>query len=60
MLIAPELRWRGPVRAVAMAGLIVLWEAANLAGFIAERLRRRRLAAVQTVNSPAANEETAV
>jgi glycosyltransferase involved in cell wall biosynthesis len=39
-LALPELRRRGVLRGTAMLGLLVLWEIANLAGFIAERLHR--------------------
>ncbi|HYB41047.1 MAG TPA: glycosyltransferase [Candidatus Methylomirabilis sp.] len=36
VLLAPELRRRGPGRAVGIVGLLVLWEIANLLGFLAE------------------------
>ena len=41
VLVFPELRQRGPVRGVALAGLLVLWEIANAAGFLAERVAAR-------------------
>jgi glycosyltransferase involved in cell wall biosynthesis len=40
-LLAPELRQRGLVRGTGIVALLMLWEAANLAGFLDERLRRR-------------------
>jgi GT2 family glycosyltransferase len=41
-LLLPELRRRTPARAAAVAALIVVWEAANLAGFVLQALPRRR------------------
>jgi glycosyltransferase involved in cell wall biosynthesis len=38
-LLLPELRRRGPARGVAIVALLMLWEAANLAGYIAESAR---------------------
>ena len=38
-LLMPELRRRGPVRGAAVVALLVLWEAANLVGYAAERLQ---------------------
>jgi hypothetical protein len=35
----PELRRRGLVRGAAIIALLILWEAANLAGFIADKMR---------------------
>jgi glycosyltransferase involved in cell wall biosynthesis len=41
-LAAPELRRRSLLRAVAIVGLLILWEAANLTGFLAQRRSRAR------------------
>ncbi len=41
-LLLPELRARTPVRAAAIVALIVLWEWANVAGFVLQLARRRR------------------
>jgi GT2 family glycosyltransferase len=38
-LLLPELRRRGLVRGAAIIALLILWEAANLAGFIADKMR---------------------
>jgi GT2 family glycosyltransferase len=38
MLLGPEAVRRGPRRGAGLVGLIALWEFANLAGFIAERV----------------------
>jgi len=38
-LLLPELRQRGPFRSAALIALLILWEAANLAGFIADKIR---------------------
>jgi glycosyltransferase involved in cell wall biosynthesis len=38
-LLLPELRLRGAARGAAIVALLVLWEAANLAGYVAERAR---------------------
>ncbi len=35
-LLGPEIRRRGPVGGASLVGLLAVWEAANLAGFIAE------------------------
>ncbi len=40
VLAAPELKRRGPRRGAALAGLLALWEAANLGGFLAEKAGR--------------------
>ncbi len=37
MLLLPELRERGPVRSLGVVALLVLWEIANLIGYIAEK-----------------------
>jgi len=37
-LLVPELRQRGPVRGAAVMVLLMLWETANLAGFIADKM----------------------
>ena len=45
LLVLPELRRRGLLRGTAVAALLVLWEAVNVAGFFAQWLRwpaRRR------------------
>lgn len=39
-LVRPELKARGPRRSAALLGLLALWEAANLAGFVVESTRR--------------------
>jgi GT2 family glycosyltransferase len=38
-LLRPELRQRGLVRGAAIIALLTLWEGANLAGFIADKVR---------------------
>ena len=45
LLVAPELKQRGPRRGAALIGLLALWEAANLAGFLSENTRRALRAA---------------
>ena len=40
VLVAPELRQRGPRRGATLIGLLALWEVANLAGFLAETAGR--------------------
>jgi glycosyltransferase involved in cell wall biosynthesis len=37
VLVVPELRRRGLTRGAAMAALLMLWETANVAGYLAER-----------------------
>ena len=44
VLVLPELRRRGLLRAIAIVALLGLWEAANVVGFFAEALRRRESA----------------
>ena len=39
VLLLPELRRRGPARGAAIVALLILWEAANLAGYVAEHAR---------------------
>lgn len=39
VLLVPELRRRGAARGAAIVGLLILWEAANLAGYVVERAR---------------------
>ncbi len=39
VLLLPELRQRGLLRGAAIIALLALWEAANLAGFIADKIR---------------------
>jgi len=39
VLLLPELRQRGLVRGAAIIALLILWETANLAGFIADKIR---------------------
>jgi len=39
VLLVPELRRRGLARGAAIVGLLILWEAANLAGYVVERAR---------------------
>jgi GT2 family glycosyltransferase len=41
-LLLPELRRRGPVRGLAITGLLAVWELANLAGYLAERATSRQ------------------
>ncbi len=43
-VLLPELRRRGPVRGTAIVGLLMLWEAANLVGYVAERARPAKVA----------------
>ncbi len=38
MLVIPELRRRNPARRGAIVALLILWEFANLAGYLAERI----------------------
>jgi glycosyltransferase involved in cell wall biosynthesis len=40
VLVVPELKRRGPRRGASLLALLALWEAANLAGFVAETTRR--------------------
>jgi GT2 family glycosyltransferase len=44
-LVLPELRRRGVSRGTAVAALLVLWELANLAGFVFERTQVAKAAA---------------
>jgi len=43
-LLVPELRRRGLARGAAIVGLLILWEAANLAGYVVERARLAKAA----------------
>ena len=52
-LLVPELRRRGPVRGTAMVALLAVWEAANLAGYVAERVRPAPAAAASAANGEA-------
>jgi hypothetical protein len=38
MLVIPELRRRNPARRGAIGALLILWEFANLAGYLTERI----------------------
>jgi hypothetical protein len=38
VLVIPELRKRSPGRASAIVALLIVWEIANLAGYLAERM----------------------
>lgn len=44
VLLVPELRQRRLSRGAAIVGLLVLWEAANLAGYVVERARPAKAA----------------
>lgn len=55
VLLVPELGRRGPARGAAIVGLLILWEAANLAGYVVERARlaKARTAEVADAERPA-------
>lgn len=59
-LALPELRRRGLARGLGIAGLLIVWEIANVAGYLSQRWRRRRAAqpqqppAVETQTEPSA------
>jgi GT2 family glycosyltransferase len=51
-LLVPELRRRGLVRGAAITALLILWEIANLAGFIADKIRPARTPGDAAANHP--------
>ncbi|TFH41115.1 MAG: glycosyltransferase [Lysobacterales bacterium] len=53
-LVVPELRQRGLVRGVAIIALLILWETANLAGFIADKIRPAAASGKAAANHPEA------
>jgi hypothetical protein len=44
-LLVPELRRRGLARGMAVVALLVVWEIANLVGFVFERTRAAKVPA---------------
>ena len=54
LLLVPELRRRRPARAAAVVALVVLWELANIAGFVVQMLRRSVAAPAATPGATAA------
>jgi len=51
-LLVPELRQRGPVRGAAIIALLILWETANLAGFIADKIGPAAASGKAAANHP--------
>lgn len=51
VLAAPEVARRGPLRGSTLAGLLALWELANLAGFVTERVVRGQDSAPRVAGS---------
>jgi len=52
-LLVPEVRQRGPARGAAIIGLLILWEAANLAGYVFERAQRSKVPEATEAARPA-------